>query len=233
MFKTLREDIKTALERDPAARNWLEVSLLYPGMHAIWIHRIAHFLWKRQARFLARTVSFFARAITGIEIHPGAKIGKRFFIDHGAGVVIGETAEIGNDVTIYQGVVLGGVSLKREKRHPTLRNKVVVGAGAIILGPVEIGEGSKIGAGSVVVTNIPPFTTAVGIPAKPAGRHTLSDNVDLNHHLVPDPIKRALEHLTKRIEDLEGKISSITDSPPNRELTAMGRKKTDRIQMRA
>ena len=205
MFRMFKEDIRMVFERDPAARSRWDVLFLYPGMHAIWAYRFAHFLWKRRLRFPSRVIAFLARALTGVEIHPGATIGRRFFIDHGAGVVIGETAEIGDDVTIYQGVVLGGVSLKKEKRHPTLRNNVVVGAGAIILGPVEIGEGSKIGAGSVVVSDIPPFTTAVGIPAKPAGHHTISGGVDLNHHLVPDPVKQALERLEKRIEMLERK----------------------------
>ena len=142
MFKMFKEDIRMVFERDPAARSRWDVLFLYPGMHAIWAYRLAHVLWKRRLRFLSRVISFFVRALTGVEIHPGATIGRKFFIDHGIGVVIGETAEIGNDVTIYQGVVLGGVSLKKEKRHPTLRNNVVVGAGAIILGPVEIGEAS-------------------------------------------------------------------------------------------
>jgi len=208
VFKTLREDIQMVFERDPAARSRWDVLLLYPGMHAIWGYRVAHALWRGGLRFLPRVLSFFIRAFTGVEIHPGARIGRRFFIDHGAGVVIGETTEIGDDVTIYQGVVLGGVSLKKEKRHPTLRNNVVIGAGAIILGPVEIGEGSKIGAGSVVVSDILPFTTAVGIPAKSAGHHTISGRVDLNHHLVPDPVKLALEHLSKRIEALEKTVTT-------------------------
>ena len=203
MFKTFKEDIRMVFERDPAAVNRWDVLFLYPGLHAVWTYRIAHFLWEKGFRFIPKMISFITRVVTGIEIHPGARIGKRFFIDHGAGVVIGETAEIGDDVTIYQGVVLGGVSLKKEKRHPTLRNNVIIGAGGIVLGPVEIGEGCKIGAGSVVVSDIPPFTTAVGIPAKPAGHHDISASVDLNHHLVPDPVKQVLERLEKRIEILE------------------------------
>ena len=203
MFKTLKEDIHMVFERDPAALSRWDVLFLYPGLHAIWVYRAAHALWKRGLRFLPKLISFMARMATGIEIHPGARIGRRFFIDHGSGVVIGETAEIGDDVTIYQGVVLGGVSLRREKRHPTLRNNVIIGAGGIVLGPVVIGEGCKIGAGSVVVSDIPPFTTAVGIPAKPAGHHEISTNVDLNHHLVPDPVKQVVERLEKRIAALE------------------------------
>jgi serine O-acetyltransferase len=210
MFKTLREDLSMVFERDPAAGNRWDVLFLYPGLHAVWCYRVAHFLWQKGFRFLPKMISFLARFITGIEIHPGARIGKRFFIDHGAGVVIGETAEIGNDVTVYQGVVLGGVSLKKEKRHPTVGDNVVIGAGGIVLGPVRIGNGCKIGAGSVVVTDIPPFTTAVGIPAKPAGHHDLSTNVDLNHHLVPDPVKQALERLEKRVAYMEAHLSNPT-----------------------
>ncbi|RLB05648.1 MAG: serine O-acetyltransferase, partial [Deltaproteobacteria bacterium] len=170
----------------------------------------AHFLWVKGFRFVARLLSHINRFLTGIEIHPGAQIGRRFFIDHGAGVVIGETSEIGDDVTIYQGVVLGGVSLKKEKRHPTIGSKVVIGAGGIVLGPVNIGEGCKIGAGSVVLKDIPPYTTATGIPAKPAGEHKIKEPVDLNHHLIPDPVKDALDWLSKRVEELEGKIEKLS-----------------------
>ncbi len=210
MFRLLKEDVKVVFERDPAAKSVWEVIFCYPGLHAIWLHRIAHFLWVKGFRFVARLLSHINRFLTGIEIHPGAQIGRRFFIDHGAGVVIGETSEIGDDVTIYQGVVLGGVSLKKEKRHPTIGNKVVIGAGGIVLGPVNIGEGCKIGAGSVVLKDIPPYTTATGVPAKPAGEHKIKEPVDLNHHLIPDPVKDALDWLSKRVEELEGKIEKLS-----------------------
>jgi len=177
----------------------------------MWLHRLAHVLWDKRFRFLARLLSHLNRLFTGVEIHPGAQIGRRFFIDHGAGVVIGETSEVGDDVTIYQGVVLGGVSVKKGKRHPTIGSKVVIGAGGIILGPVHIGEGCQIGAGSVVVTDIPPYTTAIGIPAKPAGRHQIKEPVDLNHHLMPDPVKEVLDLMMRRIEELEEKIDGLIE----------------------
>ncbi|MBN1255151.1 MAG: serine O-acetyltransferase [Deltaproteobacteria bacterium] len=211
MFRRFKEDVGMVFDRDPAARNVLEIITCYPGLQAIWFHRFAHGLWNKGLRFLARLLSHVNRLFTGVEIHPGAQIGRRFFIDHGAGVVIGETSDIGDDVTIYQGVVLGGVSLKKGKRHPTIGSKVVIGAGGIILGPVHIGEGCQIGAGSVVVTDIPPYTTAIGIPAKPAGKHLIKQPVDLNHHLIPDPVKETLDLLTRRIKKLEEKIEGLID----------------------
>jgi serine O-acetyltransferase len=211
MFRRFKEDVGMVFDRDPAARGVGEIIFCYPGLHAIWLYRIAHGLWNKRFRFLARLLSYVNRLVTGVEIHPGAQIGRRFFIDHGAGVVIGETSDIGDDVTIYQGVVLGGVSLKKGKRHPTIGSKVVIGAGGIILGPVHIGEGCQIGAGSVVVTDIPPYTTAIGIPAKPAGKHLLKQPVDLNHHLIPDPIKQTLDLLTRRIKRLEEKIDGMIE----------------------
>ncbi len=211
MFRRLREDVQMVFERDPAARSMGEVIFCYPGLHAIWLHRIDHVLWSKGFLFVARFLSHINRLITGVEIHPGARIGKRFFIDHGAAVVIGETSEIGDDVTIYQGVVLGGVSVKKGKRHPTIGNKVVIGSGGIILGPVHIGEGCQIGAGSVVVTDIPPYTTAIGIPAKPAGRHLMKDPVDLNHHLIHDPIKEVLDLMTKRVRELEERMNELSE----------------------
>ncbi len=216
MFQRVREDIRMVLERDPAARSVGEIICCYPGLHAIWLHRIAHALWTKGFRFLARLLSHINRLLTGVEIHPGADIGRRLFIDHGAGVVIGETSEIGDDVTIYQGVVLGGVSLKKEKRHPTIGSKVVIGAGGIVLGPVTIGDGCQIGAGSVVVTDIPPCTTAIGIPAKPAGKHQIKEPVDLNHHLMPDPVKEALDRLMRRIEKLEKKVDGLGEEEQGR-----------------
>jgi serine O-acetyltransferase len=165
----MKEDIKTIFARDPAAKNLLEVLFCYPGLHALWFHRVSHFLWKHKLRFPARFLSHTGRFLTGIEIHPGAKIGRRFFIDHGLGVVIGETAEIGDDVLMYQGTALAGTSLKKEKRHPTIGNNVVIGARAIVLGAITVGDGAKIGAGSVVIKPVPAGATVVGVPGRVAG----------------------------------------------------------------
>lgn len=166
MFKTLKEDIQVIFERDPAAKSVLEVILCYPGLHAIILHRIAHYLYKKGLILIPRLISQFNRFLTGIEIHPGAKIGRRFFIDHGMGVVIGETTEIGDNVTIYQGVTLGGTGKEKGKRHPTIKNNVVIGSGAKVLGPIVVGENSKIGAGAVVLKDVPPNSTVVGVPAR-------------------------------------------------------------------
>ncbi|HDN67463.1 MAG TPA: serine O-acetyltransferase, partial [Firmicutes bacterium] len=166
MLRMIREDIQTVFNRDPAAKSALEVIMCYPGLHAVWLHRVAHWLYRRNRFLVARFISHINRWLTGIEIHPGAKIGRRFFIDHGMGVVIGETAEIGDDCLLYQGVVLGGTSLKKEKRHPTLGNNVVVGAGATILGAIKVGSGAKIGSGSVVIRDVPEGATVVGIPGR-------------------------------------------------------------------
>jgi serine O-acetyltransferase len=165
LFKGIREDIRAMLERDPAARHPLEVLLLYPGMHAIWAHRINHWLWNHGFRFLARFLAHLVRLLTGVEIHPGARIGRRVTIDHGMGVVIGETAEIGNDVHMYSGVVIGGVSRKPVKRHPTIEDEVVIGAGAVLLGPIRVGKGAKIGAGAVVREDVPPGAVVVASPS--------------------------------------------------------------------
>lgn len=161
----IREDVEAARRRDPAARGFFEIALLYPGLHAIWAHRVNHWLWRRGLRFVARAGSQLARWLTGIEIHPGARIGRRFFIDHGMGVVIGETAEVGDDVMLYHGVTLGGRSMERVKRHPTVGDGVVIGAGARVLGPITLGEGAQVGANAVVVKDVPARATAVGIPA--------------------------------------------------------------------
>ena len=209
IVEMITEDLKMVFERDPAAKSVLEVVFCYPGLHAVWLHRIAHFLWKNGFKFWARFISHISRMLTGVEIHPGAKIGRRFFIDHGGGVVIGETAEIGDDVTIYQGVTLGGVSHKPEKRHPTIGNNVVIGAGAIVLGPIRIGDNSKVGAGSVVLKDVPPNTTVVGVPARPAGKHESRQRVDLDHHMISDPIRKNFEILTRRIEEIERRISKL------------------------
>jgi serine O-acetyltransferase len=201
------EDIKVVFQRDPAARNIFEV-LLYPGVWAIYIHRLAHFLYKIKIPFIPRLISQISRFLTGIEIHPGAKIGKRFFIDHGMGVVIGETAEIGDDVTMYHGVTLGGTTLEKKKRHPTIGNHVVIGAGAKVLGAITIGDNSLIGAGAVVVKSAPPNSTLVGNPAKYVvlEGHKVQNEVDkLLHGELPDIIEKEIEELRERIKKLESK----------------------------
>ena len=200
---TLREDIQAVFERDPAARTSLEVVLAYPGLHAIWFHRAAHWLWRRDLKLLGRLTSELSRWLTGIEIHPGATIGRRFFIDHGMGVVIGETAEIGDDVLLYQGVTLGGTSLTKEKRHPTIEDHVMISAGAAVIGPVRIGRGSRIGAGAVVVSSAPPYSTIVGIPGKVVeGDRPRGDVTDLDHARLPDPVARAMSSLVDKINQL-------------------------------
>ncbi len=208
MFKLLKEDIQTVFIKDPAARSTLEVLLCYPGLHALWVHRIAHGLWRRKFYLLARILSQISRWMTAIEIHPGAKIGRKFFMDHGAGIVIGETAEIYDNVLMYQGVVLGGTSLEKKKRHPTIGNDVIIGAGAILLGPIIIGDGGKIGAGSVVVKDVPPEKTVVGVPARIAGEHAHL-LVDLEHGQLPDPILNTLQHLLDEQKKLKDKITHL------------------------
>jgi serine O-acetyltransferase len=210
MFKTLREDIQTVFAKDPAARSTLEVIFCYPGLHALWLHRIAHFLWQHNFQFLARLLSHVGRFLTAIEIHPGARIGRRFFIDHGAGVVIGETAEIGDDVLLYQGVVLGGTTLKKGKRHPTIGRNVVVGAGAIALGPITIGDNARIGAGSVVVKSVPPGATVVGIPGRIVEDHR-KPLVDLEHGNLPDPVAQAIGFVLRKQARLEERLRKLED----------------------
>jgi len=202
-WKRIAEDVRTVFEKDPAARNIVEVLLCYPGLHALWLHRISHSLYEERLILLARIVSHVNRFLTGIEIHPGAKIGRRFFIDHGAGVVIGETSEIGNDVLLYQGAVLGGTTHEKKKRHPTLEDNVVVGAGAIVLGAITVGEGARIGAGSVVVRDVPQGATVVGIPGKVVGGDRPHPQIDLDHGKLPDPVAEALRKLEERIQKLE------------------------------
>ncbi|MBU1112963.1 MAG: serine O-acetyltransferase [Candidatus Omnitrophica bacterium] len=214
MFKRIREDIKTVFREDPAARSTLEVLLCYPGLHAILVHRVSHWFWNKELNTLARVLSHWGRFFTGVEIHPGAKIGRRFFIDHGMGVVIGETAEIGNDVLVYQGVVLGGVSHEKVKRHPTIGNKVVIGAGAILLGPIDVGAGARVGAGSVVVSDVPDGATVVGVPGRvvlPKATKKVS-GVELDHNKLPDPVIEVLHRLEKRIEELETKCREKCES---------------------
>ncbi len=207
----LREDIQTALDCDPAARNPLEVVLSYPGLHAIWIYRAAHWMWQHRLKLLARMLSETGRFLTGIEIHPGATIGRRLFIDHGMGVVIGETCEIGDDVLIYQGVTLGGTSLKKEKRHPTIEDHVMISAGASVIGPVTIGHGSRIGAGAVVVSSAPPYSTIVGIPGKVVERDRTRDVLDLDHARLPDPVARAISNLTEQLNRMTVRLNEVEE----------------------
>jgi len=203
ILKTLKEDIKTIYKKDPAAHDLLEVILCYPGLHALLVHRVSHKLYTWKIPVLPRFISFVMRFFTGIDIHPGAKIGRRFFIDHGMGVVIGETTEIGDDVLIYQGVTLGGTSSSQEKRHPTLGNGVVVGAGAKVLGNINIGDYAKIGAGSVVVNEVPEHATVVGIPGRVVMQKIVDENGGLMHNRIPDPISCELNRLKYEIRDLQ------------------------------
>ncbi len=212
MFKTLKEDIQTVFAKDPAARSTLEVIFCYPGLHAVWLHRIAHFFWKYKLKLIARIISHFNRFFTGVDIHPGAKIGRRFFIDHGMGIVIGETTEIGDDVLMYQGAVLGGTSLERGKRHPTLGNNIVIGAGAIVLGPVKIGDNVKIGAGSVVVTDVPSNSIIVGVPGRIGLGFSIEEIQALEHGKLPDPIADALKFVMNEQEKLEQKIEQLENA---------------------
>jgi len=210
MFKRIHEDIQVVFDKDPAAKTVWEVLFCYPGLHAVWLHRVAHFLWERGFLFLGRLVSHINRWLTGIEIHPGARIGRRFFIDHGMGVVIGETAEIGDDVLMYQGVVLGGTSLQKGKRHPTIGNNVVIGAGAIILGPVTIGDNARIGAGSVVIRSVPAGATVVGVPARLVGQpEPTRVGVDLEHGNLPDPVVKAISEAFERQSRLEERVQAL------------------------
>jgi serine O-acetyltransferase len=217
MFEQIREDIQTVFAKDPAARTIWEVLFLYPGLHAIWMHRLAHFLWQHKRLFLGRFVSHVNRWLTGVEIHPGAHVGRRFFIDHGMGVVIGETAEIGDDVLMYQGVVLGGTSLEKTKRHPTIGNNVVIGAGATVLGPISVGDDARVGAGSVVIKSVPAGATIVGVPGRMAGpKRSERPGADLEHGRLPDPVVRTLSQalsqqsrLEERVQELERALSRI------------------------
>lgn len=211
VFDDLKRDIRVVRERDPAARSSLEVLVCYPGVHALALHRVGHRLWNAGWTTLARLVSHVSRFVTGIEIHPAARIGRGCFIDHGMGIVIGETAEIGDNVSLLQGVTLGGTSTKREKRHPTLGNNVTVGAGAKIIGAFRIGDGSRIGAGSVVVREVPPNSVVVGVPGRVTFRdgQRVTDGIDLNQTDLPDPVANALEQLLERIRALEAELEAM------------------------
>ncbi len=210
MLNTIRRDIHAVFERDPAARTALEVLLCYPGLHALWGHRLSRWLWQHNLKLIARGVSQSVRWLTGIEIHPGATIGPGFFIDHGMGVVIGETAEVGKNVTLYHGVTLGGTSLNKGKRHPTLRDNVVVGAGAKVLGAIEVGENSRIGANAVVVRPVPPNSVVVGVPGQAVARgktRVPRDAPDLEHSLMPDMIGASVISLMARMDALEQRLN--------------------------
>jgi serine O-acetyltransferase len=214
----MRHDVHAALERDPAARSALEIVLSYPGLHALWGHRIAHWMWLHKLKLVARLLSQLVRGLTGIEIHPGATIAHGFFIDHGMGVVIGETAEIGEDVTLYHGVTLGGTSLEKGKRHPTLEDRVVVGAGAKILGAITIGADTRIGANAVVVKSVPANSVVVGVPGQNIARsklHHATDAPDLDHTALPDLVGVSLTELMQRVEALEERVDGHEDNPPH------------------
>lgn len=215
----LKEDVACVLARDPAARNRFEVWTIYPGVQAVALHRLAHALWTHGWRYLPRWLSFMARFLTNVDIHPGARIGRRFFIDHGAGVVIGETAEVGDDVTLYHGVTLGGTTWRPGKRHPTLGDGVVVGAGAKILGAITIGHRARVAANSVVIDNVPESSTVVGIPGRVVVRQSdgprkgaagkVGMPINLDHHLIPDPVGKAIACLLDRISELEHELKLI------------------------
>ncbi|KFZ30881.1 serine acetyltransferase [Pseudidiomarina salinarum] len=223
MFTRIREDIKSVFNRDPAARNAFEVLTTYPGLHAVWFHRLSHKLWTWRWYWLARFISTISRWFTGVEIHPGARIGRRFFIDHGMGVVIGETAEIGDDVTIYHGVTLGGTSWDGGKRHPTLKNGVVIGAGAKVLGPIEVGENARIGSNAVVVKAVPANTTVMGIPARVASSPQDKEAVKRREEMAkaygfdayaisadnPDPVATAMGRMLDHVHVLDQKVSDL------------------------
>jgi serine O-acetyltransferase len=228
MFKTLSDDIQAVFERDPAARSKLEVLLCYPGVHAVLIHRLAHALWRRGWLLAARFLSQLARWLTGIEIHPAAQIGRRLLIDHGMGVVIGETAVIGDNVTLYQNVTLGGVSLNPGKRHPTIEDDVVIGAGAAVLGPFSVGRGARIGSNAVVLHEVPPGATMVGVPARqvgpqPAAQERCFPAYGVEPGVTIDPVSRALDRLTEQVEQLSARVAEL-EGPERTEAPATDRR---------
>jgi serine O-acetyltransferase len=211
MFKRLREDIEVVFEQDPSARTYLEVILTYSGLHAIWAHRIAHAFYKRRLYFIARVISQASRFLTGIEIHPGAKIGRRFFIDHGMGVVIGETCEIGDNVTVFQGVTLGGTGKEKGKRHPTIKDNVLISTGAKVLGSITIGENSKVGGGSVVLKEVPPNSTVVGIPGRVVIQDGKKIKRDLNHCDLPDPIADRFKEMQDELDQMKKELTQLKE----------------------
>lgn len=217
MFKRIKEDIEVVFERDPAARSMWEVLLCYPGLHAIWLHRISHWLYKNDFIVLPRMISNLGRFLTGIEIHPGATIGKGLFIDHGTGIVIGETAEVGDNVTLYQGVTLGGTGKEKGKRHPTIGDNVVVASGAKVLGSFSVGENSKIGAGSVVLKEVPPNSTVVGIPGQVVWHNgekvngQVNNAIDLEHNDLPDPVAEMMNCMQRNMRKLEKRITQLEE----------------------
>ena len=225
MFKLIHQDIDSVFQRDPAARNWLEILFNYPGLHAIWGYRVAHWLWLHHLYFFGRLVSQITRGFTGIEIHPGAIIGARLFIDHGMGVVIGETTEIGSDVTLYHGVTLGGTSSQKGKRHPTIGDRVVIGAGAKVLGAILVGDDSRIGANAVVVKPVPENSVVVGVPGQVVTRsrpHEPEDAPDLNHTNLPDTLGVAISSLISRVEDLELRLDGHETELPHPHIEPAG-----------
>ena len=207
----LREDIQTVRDRDPAARNMVEIVLCYPGLHALLFHRVAHFLWRHRMRLLGRLISHLSRFLTGVEIHPGVEIGRRFFIDHGSGVVVGETTQIGDDVLMYQGVVLGGTSLEKGKRHPTIGNNVVIGSAAILLGPIMVGDGARIGANSVVVRSVPQGAIVVGVPGRVV-EDRREHVMDLQHGELPDPFSEAMRLILEEQIALRDRLAKLESS---------------------
>jgi len=232
MIKTIQEDIRTAFDRDPAARSWWEVLTCYPGLHAIWMYRMGNVLWRNHLPWLARFLMHLARWFTGIEIHPGATIGRRFFIDHGMGIVIGETTEIGDDVTLYHGVTLGGTTWEKTKRHPTLQDGVIVGAGAKVLGAIVIGQQSRIGANSVVFRDVPEHSTVVGIPGTVvATTESLIEDgkINLDHHLLANPVSEALGHVLKMIDDVNARVDAFHPKPKGDQAEAVDELDKDRV----
>lgn len=219
IFKRMKEDMDVVFEQDPAARTYIEVFLTYSGLHAVWNHHIAHFFYKRRLFFIARVISQVSRFFTGIEIHPGAKIGRRLFIDHGMGVVIGETCEIGNDVTIFQGVTLGGTGKEKGKRHPTIKDNALVATGAKVLGSITIGESAKVGGGSVVLKDVPDYSTVVGIPGKVVkqnGEKVKKDSgekvrKDLDHHKMPDPLADQMKKMREEMVELRSEMAKLKE----------------------
>ena len=212
MFERFKDEIKAIKEKDPAARRTIEIFLCYPGVYALVMHRISHFLWNHSLKLLARVISTFARFLTGIEIHPGAQIGRRVFIDHGMGIVIGETTIVGDDVLIYQGVILGGTTTQKTKRHPTVERGVIIGAGAKVMGNITIGEYSKIGTGAVVLKDVPPESTCVGVPGRIVKCKNNAHVVDLEHNKLPDPVAEAIRSLEKQIKENEEIIKILLDN---------------------